>query len=138
MKSVVSGPFVHTVHIRYLEVDSQGVVFNMWYMAYFDDAMGAFLVHNGVPRETVLAAGVDAQLVRVAIDWRGALRMGTPAEISGRTARVGNTSFALEYSVTQNNELTANAEIVYVCVARDGSGKRPVPPLIKQALGLPA
>ena len=35
-------PFVHPITIRYLEVDRQGVVFNMWYLAYLDDAMTAF------------------------------------------------------------------------------------------------
>ena len=36
-------PFRFPVSVRYLEVDQQGVVFNMWYLAYFDDAMTAFL-----------------------------------------------------------------------------------------------
>ena len=31
-------PFTHPVEVRYLEADQQGVVFNMWYLAYFDDA----------------------------------------------------------------------------------------------------
>ena len=29
--------------VRYLEVDAQGVVFNSWYLAWFDEAMTAFL-----------------------------------------------------------------------------------------------
>ena len=30
--------FTHRFDVRYLEADQQGVVFNMWYLAYFDDA----------------------------------------------------------------------------------------------------
>src|SRR5437667_12390906 len=50
-------PFTHPVNVRYLEVDQQGVVFNMWYLAYFDDAMTSFLEEGGLPYVDMLAAG---------------------------------------------------------------------------------
>jgi len=38
--------FAHRHAVRYLEVDAQGVVFNAWYLAWFDDAMTAFLAQH--------------------------------------------------------------------------------------------
>ncbi len=51
-------PFVHPIDVRYLEVDRQGVVFNMWYLAYLDDAMTAFLSEGGLPYGDMLARGL--------------------------------------------------------------------------------
>src|SRR5450759_2790975 len=68
--------FTHRVDMRYLEVDQQGVVFNMWYLAYFDDAMTAWLAHRGVPYQQLFAAGLDVQLVHTEVDLR-ARRDGT-------------------------------------------------------------
>jgi len=39
----VTDAFTHPVQVRYLEVDAQGVVFNAWYLAWFDEAMTATL-----------------------------------------------------------------------------------------------
>jgi hypothetical protein len=42
-------PYVHPLEVRYLEADRQGVVFNMWYLAYADDALAGFLAAGGLP-----------------------------------------------------------------------------------------
>ena len=62
--------------VRYLEVDRQGVVFNMWYLAYLDDAMTAFLGDGGLPYGDMLAAGYDVQVVHTELDWHGPLGFG--------------------------------------------------------------
>src|SRR5262249_45220921 len=85
-------PLLHPFNVRYLEVDQQGVVFNMWYLAYFDDAMTAFLHANGLPYGDMMAAGYDVQLVHAEIDWKGGLRWGDDAAIAVRLLQVGNTS----------------------------------------------
>ena len=38
--------FSHPIVVRYHEMDMQGVVFNMWYLAYFDEAMSVFIEAN--------------------------------------------------------------------------------------------
>jgi acyl-CoA thioester hydrolase len=47
--------------VRYFETDQQGVVFNMWYLGYFDEAMTAFLAEGGVAYADLLASGFDVQ-----------------------------------------------------------------------------
>lgn len=137
--------FRYPVHVRYLEVDGQGVVFNAWYLAWFDDAMTAYLAAGGLPYRTMLDAGYDVQLVRSEIDWRAGVGFGDDVAVAVSTARVGTTSFALDFEVRRadseggaGSEVTCAGRTVYVVIATDGTGKREVPPLIADALGEPA
>lgn len=132
----VPGPFTHRVAVRYLEVDQQGVVFNMWYLAYFDDAMTAFLADGGVPYDELQAAGYDVQLVHTELDWQGSLLWGDEALVDVGVARLGRTSFTLQFTVrTADGSPVATASTVYVVIAMDGSGKREVPPMLREPLG---
>ena len=131
--------FEHRVTVRYLEVDVQGVVFNSWYLAYFDDAMSAYLAHRGMPYQTMLDAGYDVQVVRSEIDWRSGVRWQDNVVIAVSTARLGRTSFALDFEVRRDgSEVTCTGRSVYVVIATDGSGKREIPPIIADTLGDPA
>jgi acyl-CoA thioester hydrolase len=124
--------------VRYLEVDAQGVVFNSWYLAYFDDAMTAFLDHRGLPYPEMLRAGYDVQVVRSEIDWRSGVRWQDKIEVAVATARIGRTSFALDFEVRRDgSEVTCSGRTVYVVVGTDGSGKQDVPALVRGALGEP-
>jgi acyl-CoA thioester hydrolase len=130
--------FTYPVHVRYLEVDAQGVVFNSWYLAWFDDAMTAFLLARGLPYTAMIDAGFDVQLVRSEIDWRSGVGFGDAVQIAVSTARLGRTSFALDFEVRLGTTVTCAGRTVYVVIAADGSGKREVPPVIRAALGEPA
>ena len=135
----MSDVFTHPVPVRYLEVDAQGVVFNSWYLAYFDDAMTAFLAARGLPYPVMLEAGYDVQVVRSEIDWKSGVRWQDAIEVAVSTARIGRTSFALDFEVRRDgHEVTCAGRSVYVVIAADGSGKREIPPVIADALGEPA
>jgi acyl-CoA thioester hydrolase len=123
------------MRVRYMEADAQGVVFNAWYLTYFDEAMAAFLAHGGLPYPTMLAAGFDVQLVRSEVDWRSGLRWQDDFGVAVATARLGRTSFALDFEVRRGDEVTCTGQTVYVVVATDGSGKREIPPTLAAALG---
>jgi acyl-CoA thioester hydrolase len=135
----MSDVFTFPVTVRYLEVDAQGVVFNAWYLAYFDEAMSAFFTARGLPYQKMIEAGYDVQLVRSEIDWAAGLRWQDDVEVAVSTALIGRTSFALDFEVRRNgHEVTCSGRTVYVVVATDGSGKRKIPPSIADALGEPA
>jgi acyl-CoA thioester hydrolase len=60
-------------------------------------------------------------------------------EVAVATARIGRTSFALDFEVLRDgSEVTCAGRTVYVVIATDGSGKREIPALIADALGEPA
>ena len=126
--------FTHAVDVRYLEVDQQGVVFNMWYLAYLDDAMTAYLLAGGLPYVEMIRDGYDVQLVHSELDWAGSLGWGDTALVDVSTGRVGSTSFTLDFAVRTEERAVATGRTVYVVVGTDGSGKRPVPDRLRRAL----
>jgi acyl-CoA thioester hydrolase len=130
----VTADFRHRVDVRYLEVDRQGVVFNMWYLAYLDDAMTGYLRERGIAYEQLIADGLEVQLVHTDIDWSGAVRWQDDVWIEVRTATVGTTSFSLGFVITVAGRPVCRARTVYVLVADDGSGKRPLSAAHRAAL----
>jgi acyl-CoA thioester hydrolase len=125
----------YRMSVRYLEVDQQGVVFNMWYLGYCDEAMSNFLAGGDLAYEELIASGVDFQLVHSEIDWRSSLRWGDEARIEVWPAAIGNTSFTMHFDVHGPQSLVATVDTVYVTVSTDGSGKCPLPPRLRDALG---
>jgi acyl-CoA thioester hydrolase len=121
--------------VRYLEVDQQGVVFNMWYLGYFDEAQAEFLAEGGLPYAEMLASGYDVQLVHSEIDWLASLRWGDEARVDVSLVGRGETSFTLRFEVYTGEVNVAVGRTVYVVVATDGSGKREIPPAVLRALG---
>jgi acyl-CoA thioester hydrolase len=123
--------------VRYLEADQQGVVFNMWYLGYFDEAMTLFLEQGGLPYEDMLDAGFDVQLVRSEIDWAAPLRWPDEVVVEVGLDRAGTTSFTLAFEVRSHRHETsvASGRTVYVVVATNGSGKQPIPARLAAALG---
>ena len=122
------------IYISYFQFDQQGVVFNMWYFAWFDDAMTQFLSEVSYPYAAMNADGFDVQLVHTEADWREAVRYGEQVVIDVATERVGSTSFTLSFGVRVGAQARSTGRTVYVVVSTDGSGKRPVPPKLRAAL----
>jgi acyl-CoA thioester hydrolase len=122
------------VSTSYFQYDQQGVVFNMWYFGWFDDAMTQFLGEVGYPYTEMNADGIDVQLAHTEADWRGAVRYGEQVAVDVATERVGSTSFVLSFAVRVGAEVRSTGRTVYVVVGTDGSGKRPVPPRLRAAL----
>lgn len=130
----MAADYVHPVDVRYLEVDAQGVVFNMWYLAYVDDAMTGFLAAAGVPYPELIAAGYDVQLVHAELDWRGGLRWQDRVGVAVRPVEIGTTSFRLGFEFRRAGGPVATADVVYVCIRTDGTGKQPIPESLRAAL----
>jgi acyl-CoA thioester hydrolase len=118
----------------YFQYDQQGVVFNMWYFGWFDDAMTEFLGKAGYPYTAMNADGLDVQLVHTEADWSGAVRYGEQVTIDVSTERLGSTSFTLSFAVRAGGQVRSAGRTVYVVVATDGSGKRPISPRLRAAL----
>ncbi len=130
--------FTMPIRPRYMEVDQQGVVFNGWYLTWFDEAMAAFLQERGLPYQSMLDAGFDVQVVRTEIDFKAGVRWRDEVAVAVSTGRIGTTSFALDFQVRRGEEVCCAARTVYVVMAADFSGKRPIPPLLADVLGEPA
>jgi len=131
---VANPPVTVPVATSYFMVDQQGVVFNMWYLGWFDDAMTQFFTEAGYPYTAMNADGFDVQLVHTEADWREAVRFGEQVMIDVTTERIGSTSFTLSFGVRVDEQERSTGRTVYVVVATNGSGKRPVPPRLRAGL----
>ena len=135
------GVFTLPINVRYMEVDAQGVVFNAWYLTYFDDAMTALLADRGLPYQTMLDNGFDVQLVRSEIDYRAGVRWQDPIRVAVAPSRYGTTSFTLDFQIRRGGatdfEVTTLGRTVYVVVDAETYHKREIPELLRTALGEP-
>jgi acyl-CoA thioester hydrolase len=126
------------VRVRYHEVDAQGVVFNMWYLAWFDEAFTDFLDHRGLPYQAMLDAGYDVQVVHTELDYRAGIRWQDEVRVAVGAGETGRTSFTIEFAVNRgpadSPEVAVTGSTVYVVVGTDGSGKRPIPGRLLDAL----
>ena len=115
-------------------------MFNMWYLGYFDEAMTLFLEEGGLDYEDMLRDGFDVQLVRSEIDWKAPLRWPGEVAVEVSLERAGSTSFTLRFDVRAGPTgiQVAMGRTVYVVVATDGSGKRPIPTRLAAAIGADA
>ncbi len=119
--------FQFPVAVPYFQIDQQGVVFNMWYLGWFDEAMTAYLAAIGKPYVTMIADGLDVQLVHTELDWAAGVRHGDDVVVEVATEKVGRTSFTLAFGVIRNGAQVVTGRTVYVVVATDGSGKQQLP-----------
>lgn len=129
------------IETRYYQFDQQGVAFNMWYLAYLEDARNGYLEQIGYPLATLLAQGYDIQLVHVEAGWQAPCRYGDRLSIRTRVSRAGTTSLRFEFDLRAGGVPIAEAASVYVVVAgpdrvRAGAtpGKSPLPAALRDAL----
>lgn len=122
------------ISTRYYQYDQQGVVFNMWYLAFMEDARNAYLTAIGYSLEDLLEAGHDIQVVGAELSWKAAVRYGAEVAAEVRTERIGNTSFVLEYIIRADTVECLRATSAYVIVDAAISGKCEIPAGLRQAL----
>jgi acyl-CoA thioester hydrolase len=130
----VSGPVTARHRVRHFETDAQGVVFNMWYLAYCDEACADFLEDIGVGYESLVGGGWDFQVVHADLDWSSPLRARETADFAITCDHIGRTSFTLRSEITCEGRPVAVVRLVYVGMATDGSGTMPVPEKLRVRL----
>ena len=121
---------------RYFEFDQQGIVFNAWYLAWFDDAQAGYFAARGVPMAELIAGGRDVRLVRTEVEWAAPVLPGMQVEVDVTTAALGRTSVTLQFTVLDAaGSATCRARTVYVVVDTDGFRPAQIPEYLRQALG---
>ena len=132
--------FRYSVAVRFFEVDSLGVVFNMWYLGWCDEAMSAFMQSLGYGYDTLRASGFDAVLRTAQLEWLDSLEAFQQAEVAVQVEHVGTTSFRLGFSIERVNApgepptRCARFAITYVCVGIADRKTTPIPPSLREVL----
>ncbi|MEO6144535.1 MAG: acyl-CoA thioesterase, partial [Dermatophilaceae bacterium] len=96
--------FRYPLDVRFFEVDSLGVVFNMWYLGWCDEAMSAFMESIGYGYANLRAQGYDAVLRKAELEWLDSLEAFQQVEIAVRVDQVGTTSFRLLYDIERMDQ----------------------------------
>ena len=120
-------PFVHTLRVRYSEIDGQKIVYNAHYLTYLDLAFTEYFRNIGIA--FVDASAFDTALVKATLEFKRPARLDDLLDIHVSMPRLGNTSFTGQYRISphgndQADDAYLEAEIVYVSVTEEG---RPAP-----------
>lgn len=120
---------------RFYEIDGQGVMFNMWYLAYVDEAIDVFFIERGLPYKEWRGLGFDVHVVHVDLDFSAGVRIREHTEVLVSTSRIGGKSFTLDYAFRRDGEIVCTGGIVYAVVSADGHGTIALPDRLVEVLG---
>jgi acyl-CoA thioester hydrolase len=126
----------HTLRIRYGECDMQGIVFNAHYLAYCDDAFGAWVgaVLPGAMAFVGNDGSFDVLVKKAVVTWREALRFGETVDIDCSVARWGRTSFDVHFGGSVDGTERFDVVVTYVNVMPGSHAPAPVAGDVRAAL----
>lgn len=107
--------FVAPTPLRWVDVDSEGVVNNAVYASLMEQARFLYFEHLGL-----LAGGnVPFVLAEIGVRFLRPGRLRSNVSTAARVTRLGRTSFAMEYEVRADDTVlaTGTAALVYVDAA---------------------
>jgi YbgC/YbaW family acyl-CoA thioester hydrolase len=129
-------PVVYQRKVRYSDSDSQGVVFNANYLAYFDDALADYFEALGYPGHELAGHGYEVLVAHAELDYLAPARIGDALAVGCRAARIGTKSirFDLEVWDETTNSAVVRGHEIYVTVDAETFASREVPPFLRTAI----
>jgi acyl-CoA thioester hydrolase len=109
--------------VRFTELDPLGHVNNAAYLGWFENFRLQYMKAYGVP-----LTGRDALMVvlrQVQVDYLAEMKLDDDYVVTGRTTRLRNSSFQMEYAVWSGGALRTTSSAVLVMV--NENGKCPIP-----------
>jgi acyl-CoA thioester hydrolase len=129
----VSEPFRHRQRVRYHECDPQDVVFNAWYLAYFDVGLTELWREVG-GYEAMISDGTDMVVAKANVRYRFPLRFDDEFDVAITVARLGDTSMTTRLELVREGEVVTEGELRHVFVtAREGE-KVSIPEAVRDGL----
>ena len=131
-------PFEYRFSIRLHDTDAAGVLFFAHLLRHAHDAYEAFMEQAGFGLVGLIAgAGPHLPLVHAEADFLAPLRHGEQVLIRLSLARLGGSSFILEYEfLGSEGNIRARARTVHVALAPGGGKSVPLPDALRQRLEL--
>ena len=112
--------FAAEVPLRWVDVDSAGVVNNATYLSLMEQARYLYFQHLGLMTDH----GVPFLLAETTVKFLRPGRLGMKVEVAARVASLGTTSFQMDFEVRAADEVLASARAALVFV---DAGLRPTP-----------
>ena len=127
--------FMHTLRVRWAEVDKQDIVFNGNYLTYFDVAITEYWRAIGVPYPAVTERwGTDLFVVKAGIEYHGPAHYDDILDIGARVARIGNSSMHFALGIFRGDHQLIGGELIYVNAVPATRKASPVPPGLRNLI----
>jgi len=128
--------FQHVFSVPLHDTDAAGAMFFAHLFRHAHDAYEGFMRAIGFPLDRMVREGTQhLPLVRAEADYHRPLRHGDTAWVQLRPAKVGDSSFVLEYRFTDDcGEPYASARTIHVNIGPRGSNAVPLPEGMRSAL----
>ncbi|MBR0683549.1 acyl-CoA thioesterase [Roseomonas eburnea] len=123
--------------VRYVELDTQGIVFNAHYLTWYDEAVSDYIRAAGWDYQAeVKASGADFHVVRGLVEYKVAIGRAARLEIGARATRIGRSSIAFQPAVfpAGGDSLLATGEIVWVLTDQATRRPTPIPDRLRELL----
>lgn len=129
-------PFVHTLRVRYSEIDGQKIVYNAHYLTYIDLAITEYF--RNLEIQFVEASAFDIALVKATLEYKRPARLDDWLDIHVSVTRLGNSSFTGKFRISPHGRDGAGdahleAEIIYVSVTEEGRST-PIPDWVRERI----
>lgn len=112
--------FAANVPLRWVDVDSAGVVNNAVYLSLMEQARFLYFSHLGLLQDH----GVPFLLAEVNVKFLRPGRLAMKVEVAARVGALGTSSFQMDYEVRAAEEVLATGHAALVWV---DANARPVP-----------
>ncbi len=127
--------FVHTLRVRWAEVDKQDIVFNGHYLTYFDVAITEYWRCIGVPYPAIIERwGTDLFAVKAGIEYHAPAHFDDILDIGVRVSRIGNSSIQLVLGIFRDDRHLIGGERIYVNALPATRKASPVPASLRELI----
>ena len=127
--------FVHTLRVRWSEVDMQGIVFNGNYLNYFDVAFTEYWRATGLPDVIAQSdAGLELFARKATVEYHAPSRFDDLLDIGVRCAELGRSSLRFVLEIYRGDEHLISGEILYVHANSRVLKSEPVPAAWREVL----
>jgi len=107
--------FAAEVPLRWVDVDSAGVVNNATYLSLLEQARYLYFTHLGLMDDHA----VPFVLAEANVKFLRPGRLGMRVEVAARTSRLGTSSFDMDYEVRAGEQVLVTATVALVFVDAD-------------------
>ena len=117
------------VPLRWVDIDSAGVVNNAVYLSMMEQARYAYLDQLGL----MDGHQVPFVLAETTVEFLRPGRLGMAIQVAARTSRLGTTSFQMDYEVRSGDQVLARAKAALVFVD-EAMVPRPIPAQFREVI----
>lgn len=126
--------FVHTLRVRWAEVDLQGIVFNGHYLTYFDVGVTEYYRAIGKPYpDAIVSDSGDLFARKAEIEYHASAEYDDLVDVCVRVARIGQSSFEFRIELYRGEELLVSGALVYVNANPQTRKSAPLPGFLTDA-----